>query len=263
MLQQYLQTNLRPLQEKLLGMLVEIDAICRRHQIDYWLDGGSILGAVRHGGFIPWDDDIDLAMRLEDLPRFMEIARKELPPHLYLVEEKANGMPAPKIKDRNSFVVEKGDYMDTNEERGLFIDIFPMTDHPNIPPKWLKRLARMHCKSTYILRGRHPYSWHSALQWIYFSMMRPLTGFAWWLSCRLFGTGKRFANVPSSNIYGTSHLREDIFPVKEIAFEGLRFLAPANPDGYLRNLYGDYMRIPPPEKRKSHALFYMVNLKEQ
>lgn len=263
MLHQYLQTNLRPLQMKLLEMLQAIDVICRRHGIDYWLDGGSVLGAVRHGGFIPWDDDIDLAMRLDDLPRFMEVARKELPPHFYLVEAKADGMPAPKIKDRNSFVVERGDYMDTNEDHGLFIDIFPMTAHPNISPRWIKRIARMHCKSTYILRGRHPYSWHSALQWAYFSVMRPLTGVAWWIAGKIFGTGQRFANLPASNIYGTTHRTEDIFPLKEIAFEGLQFLGPANPDAYLRNLYGDYMRIPPPEKRKSHALFYTVHLTDK
>ena len=79
----YLDRHRRAVQLKQLGILKAIDAICLRHGIDYWLDGGTILGAVRHGGFIPWDDDIDIAMRLDDLPRFVEAARRELPEGLY------------------------------------------------------------------------------------------------------------------------------------------------------------------------------------
>ena len=63
-LKQYMEDHRRAVQLKQLDILKEIDALCQRHHIDYWLDGGTILGAVRHGGFIPWDDDIDIAMRL-------------------------------------------------------------------------------------------------------------------------------------------------------------------------------------------------------
>ena len=71
--------HLRACQLKQLWILEEIEGICRRHDIAYWLDGGTLLGAVRHGGFIPWDDDIDIAMRLEDMRKFVEVAQKELP----------------------------------------------------------------------------------------------------------------------------------------------------------------------------------------
>ena len=62
-LEEYNRRNLRGCQLKQLDILEEIDRLCRRHSISYWLDGGTLLGAVRHGGFIPWDDDIDIAMR--------------------------------------------------------------------------------------------------------------------------------------------------------------------------------------------------------
>ena len=71
-------TTLRKMQLRILDILVEIDRICRKHDIKYWIDFGSLLGAVRHGGFIPWDDDIDVAMPSEDYQRFLEIAPKEL-----------------------------------------------------------------------------------------------------------------------------------------------------------------------------------------
>ena len=77
-LKQYMEDHRRAVQLKQLDILKEIDALCQRHHIDYWLDGGTILGAVRHGGFIPWDDDIDIAMRLDDLPRFVEEAKQYL-----------------------------------------------------------------------------------------------------------------------------------------------------------------------------------------
>lgn len=65
-IKEYSQQNLRACQLKQLAILEEIDKICKRHKIEYWLDGGTLLGAVRHGGFIPWDDDIDIGMSLED-----------------------------------------------------------------------------------------------------------------------------------------------------------------------------------------------------
>lgn len=67
---------LRKAQLIMLDMLVEFDAICQKHNLKYWLDSGTLLGAVRHKGFIPWDDDIDLSMPVEDYRRFKEIAKK-------------------------------------------------------------------------------------------------------------------------------------------------------------------------------------------
>ena len=83
-LEEYNRRNLRVCQLKQLDILEEIDRLCRRHSISYWLDGGTLLGAVRHGGFIPWDDDIDIAMRREDMERFAAEAAGELPPDLFL-----------------------------------------------------------------------------------------------------------------------------------------------------------------------------------
>ena len=83
-LETYRQKKIDAIQKKELAILCAIRDICDRHDIDYWLDGGTCLGAVRHQGFIPWDDDIDIAMRKEDMKRFIEVAKKELPEGMFL-----------------------------------------------------------------------------------------------------------------------------------------------------------------------------------
>ena len=99
-IKEYSQQNLRACQLKQLAILEEIDKICKRHKIEYWLDGGTLLGAVRHGGFIPWDDDIDIGMSQEDEKRFEEIAPKELPDWLYLQTPQSD----PGSKNHRSFL---------------------------------------------------------------------------------------------------------------------------------------------------------------
>lgn len=263
MLQQYLHQHLPALHAKLLGMLQEIDALCRRHGIDYWLDSGSLLGAVRHGGFIPWDDDIDLGMRAEDLPRFLEIAQRELPAHLYVVPESGGGMPATKVKDRNSFIVEIGDELRTPDKKGLFIDIFAMDTAPRLPHAWLSRLAKAVCKSRYILCAKHPYTLKAGVQFFYFSAVSLCARTAWKMATWCCGKGHRFGHLPKTNIYGAFHAYDTVFPLSEIEFEGCRFLAPAQAEAYLEEHYGDYRQLPPPEKRRGHALFYAVSLMEE
>ena len=120
-LEEYKRRTLRQCQLKQLGILEEIDRICRKHDISYWLDGGSLLGAVRHGGFIPWDDDIDIAMSLADLERFKSVAPKELPASLTFQTPQSEDTKEPivKVRDLNSFFVEPGDDFSANYEKGL------------------------------------------------------------------------------------------------------------------------------------------------
>ena len=159
-LERFKQRHLRACQLKQLTILEAIHNICQRHTIPYWLDGGTLLGAVRHGGFIPWDDDIDIAMHKADLQRFVEVAQKELPKGLIVQSpliDKHLKEPITKVRDLNSFFVEPGDDFSHNYEKGLFVDIFPFIAYPTLSRKLVKKLTLGISRSYSILHKAHHY----------------------------------------------------------------------------------------------------------
>ena len=261
-LEQFKQRQLRACQLKQLGILEEIDRICRKHDIGYWLDGGTLLGAVRHGGFIPWDDDIDIAMPLADYRRFVEVARGELPDHLVLQCPGDGAMKEPitKVRDRNSFYVEPGDDFSADYEKGLFVDIFPFIAYPNVSRSFARRFGLMYSKSYSILHKSHRYSLRSFAEFFWFGAKHLVARMVWTVA---FATKKKntyISNVLNSNGYGIMHRQDRVFPLSTIEFEGKSFSAPANPDAYLSDLYKNYMEIPPEDKRKIHAIFICASL---
>lgn len=262
-LKTYMQQHLRAVQQKELDILREIHRVCERNGLDYWLDGGTILGAVRHGGFIPWDDDIDLAMRREDLPRFVEAAQRELPDWLYVQTPEADPtrLPMVKIRDKNSFLVEATDDFTQPYPKGLFVDIFPLEPYPNVSRTFCRRITKGYCTANGVLRAKHYYSLRSVAELPWFGLKRALFGLVWKAACLLRGTKERYGNTLDTNGYGIIHHTADIFPTTTIKFEGEEFRAPARPEAYVANIYGpDYMQLPPPDKRKVHAIFYAETL---
>lgn len=264
-IKEYSQQNLRACQLKQLAILEEIDKICKRHKIEYWLDGGTLLGAVRHGGFIPWDDDIDIGMSLKDEKRFEEIAPKELPDWLYLQTPKSDPgskEPITKIRDCNSLYIEQGDDFCQPYVKGIFVDIFPFVDYPDIPRSWIKTLTKGISKSYSILNHRHTYSLRSFAEFFYFGGKYCLCSTLWKV-VGLFGKKTRYSDVPFLNGRGIAFDKKAVKPLGTIKFEGKEFPAPCNPDSYLTDLYGDYMKIPPVEKREFHSIFILPELRKR
>lgn len=260
-LKENIRQNLRACQLRQLEILKEIDRICQKHHIEYWLDGGSLLGAVRHGGFIPWDDDIDIAMSVEDEHRFEEVAPKELPSHLFLQSPRTDpgsNEPIVKIRDLNSLYIEPGDSFALPYAKGIFVDIFPMEDYPNISRKWIKRLTKGISKSNAILHHSHTYSLRSFAEFFWFGAKLMVCSGLWKLVCRLAPKG-RYSDIPILNGRGVSFDKASIKPLGKITFEGVEFPAPHDYDAYLTDLYGDYMKLPPPEKRESHAVYVALS----
>lgn len=262
-LQKYKEQQLRACQLKQLSILEEIDRICQKHQIGYWLDGGTLLGAVRHGGFIPWDDDIDIAMRQEDLDRFVSVAPSELREGLFLQTpqiEPQSKEPIVKVRDLNSFYVEGSDNFAADYQKGLYVDIFPMVDYPTLPKKWVKRITLGISKSYSVLHKSHYYSLKSFAEFFWFGAKYVVNKCLWSLLCAVRPKNVYLSNILINNGYGIMHRQDSVFPLGTITFEGKTFSAPCNPDAYLSDLYRNYMEIPPKDKQKIHSVFIMPEL---
>ncbi len=261
-LEEYRQQTLRPCQLKQLSVLEEIDKVCRKHQIPYWLDGGTLLGAVRHRGFIPWDDDIDIAMKKEDVIRFIDVARKELPEHLFIQNPDVEDTKEPivKVRDLNSFYVEGGDDFSASYQKGVYVDIFPFIPYPNVSRSFTRRYVRGLARSKSILSKSHKYSVRAVAEFFWFGMMYVIYSAIWQMARLFLRCDKKICVIPENNGYGVVYNNIDVFPLSTIVFEDLEFPAPHNPDGYLTALYGNYMQIPPVEKRQIHAVFIVPEL---
>lgn len=254
----YVADNLRACQLKQLSILEEVDRICRKHGLNYWLDGGTLLGAIRHGGFIPWDDDIDLGMTLADMQAFIRVAPAELRKGLFLQTpetDPGSKEPIVKVRDLNSLYIEAGDTFSADYQKGLYVDIFPFIDYPTVPRSWVKKLCKGISVSYSILHAQHYYSLRSFVEFFYFGAKYILFKLVWALICLLWPKGTYLSNVLVNNGYGIMHRKDSVFPLSAVQFEGKDFPAPGNTDAYLKDLYRNYMDIPPKEKQKVHACY--------
>lgn len=248
-------SELRKLQLKMLDILITVTSIADKHNIPYWLSGGTLLGAARHGGFIPWDDDIDIELLWDDYKKLLKILRKDLPDSLYLQtpDDKGYRLLFSKVRDRYSIVHEEDDNLDRYTEKGVYIDIFP--EERSYKP--LKSFVDYFYGRGYrrIKRGRPFHSFKYFFEYSTSLIMYPLgTVFKW--AARLFCALTKPDNILHSYGIGntTNHHASYMFPTSTIVFEGKVFSAPANPDAYLSKQYGNYMQIPPKDKRATHFL---------
>ena len=242
-------TQLRRAQNKMLDILKIVSEICDKNGIPYWLEGGTLLGAVRHKGFIPWDDDLDICVLRKDMHRLKKCLIKELPSDYEFLDRFTKWNYArlyAKVCDKKSNVVEP----DRNGiEYGVFIDIFPV--ERVLSQRTKKIVDAMYRIPIKGMRGCYGKSFviKSVFMLMYIPMTIPVLISR--LLVRILGS-KNYALPYGKKAYNTIPSKF-IFPLKKIEFEGLLFSAPDNPDKYLRRLFGDYMVIPPEEKRLVHT----------
>jgi len=245
---------LREAQLIMLDMLVEFDAICKEYNLSYWLDAGSLLGAVRHKGFIPWDDDIDISMPLEDYRKLLKLGNSGVFSKDIFFQtskiDKAFKFDYIKLRSNKGKIIEfheKGKQIEYHQ--GLFVDIFPMITVPNnnfyfeFYSKIFELIRMVSAVSLHTPNGvPHPEA-RLKLKKALYTMHQGWSG----KDLKVIYSGKMPDVAAWYDI-------DKIFPLKEIEFEGYSFSAPNDPHHYLSSLYAfDYMQLPPEDKRTTHA----------
>ena len=254
---------LRVAQEEMLEILKEIDRICEKHKIGYWLDYGTLLGAVRHQGFIPWDDDCDIGMIRSEYRRFINIVRTELREcFVFQTHETDPKYPRrlTKIRSKKIKIVEIDERENEGYHQGVFVDIFVYDFYPESARLVFKILNG--CLKYHKLRNKHPK--HSLIRSFFNVTYLPIALMYTLIRAgsEMFWSRMTEYKMPyiGPAMSQTGHLRlsdkEDYFPLMErMEFERCRFPVPHNPDKILKLLYGDYMSLPELNDRKGHSKF--------
>jgi lipopolysaccharide cholinephosphotransferase len=242
--------TLKDLHTILLSMMKDVDQVLRQHNLPYFLNGGSALGAYRHQGFIPWDDDIDIAMMMDDFIKAIPILENELKDkyiiHCFETRTCYNVLiPGMKIRLKNTRIEEVNELLSNKckDSDGIFIDVFvyskvnasKVKDLPlrlinqalmpvivffenlNINPVWIKKWFKWNAKVYHQLN--HNSKWVGFdLTWTFKSAFNPFV-----------------------------FKEDDIFPCQEMDFEGERFFVPKNIETYLATAIAPTFRDLPPE----------------
>ena len=245
---------LRRQQLRMLDILLEVDRICKKHGIRYWLSSGTLIGAARHAGFIPWDDDLDIEMLWPDYKRLMKILPKELPDHLALQTTRTDNnyfFFYAKVRDRRSHLEEQNRYDRVWREQGIYIDIFPFYRQP----QWIHTLSERTQGHVYAIMNRcrddmertRRNLWKvRAITRLNERVLHPLMRFV----CRFSNARETYGlGIPYHDV---RHM-EDIMPLAETAFEGHQLPVPHDMHAALTLKYGDYMQLPDVEKLALHV----------
>lgn len=252
-------------------MIKELDRVCRRNGIRYSIFCGTLLGAVRHKGYIPWDDDADIAMLREDYERFKRVA-DQLDPEICFFQDHETDSEYrwgyAKLRRTGTTFIRAGQEH-VKCKTGVFIDIFPLDDVPRGLVSQMVQDFYCFCLRKILWSEVGRYSETSALKRLWFrliSWIKP--DFVFRLYKRMEkksrndsvnrvrtltfpAFGKLYRKNPLRERYGLP--KEWFTKLREYEFEGLKLLGTENYDGILTYTYGDYMTLPPEEERVPHA----------
>lgn len=252
--------QLRRMQLLQLDMIKELDRVCRAHDIKYCMSYGTMIGAIRHKGYIPWDDDADISMLREEYETFKSVAHELDPAICYFQDHTTDPdyrWGYGKLRRTGTTFVRLGQEH-LKCKTGVFIDIFPLDDIPDRP------LARsLHTLKCFLLRkalwsevGKYSARGLERQCYRLLSRIPVKTIFAQLEKMSSASKNHRPNRVRTLTfpLFRKNSLRKEWFlDRKEYEFEGHLFFGPADYDGYLTSQYGDYMTPPPEHEREQHA----------
>jgi lipopolysaccharide cholinephosphotransferase len=265
------------IQQSQFEILLEIDNICRNNDIPYQLFGGTLLGAVRHKGFIPWDDDIDIAMTREDYDKFLKIASNEINSKYFIqnfLTDKYTYFAFTKIRIKNTTFIEKATQK-SKMNQGIFLDIFPLDNVINSDIEIKKHTRRINwlfyqkkIKTMELsLQGNSVFK--KLVKIIAFLIIYPTILFKTQekiirqidKACRIHSSkntnylGHLTNGVGKNRYKNFLYTKKDFYDNTNLEFNARLFPAPINYDNILKQIYGKYMLLPPEEKRVgSHGI---------
>ena len=250
-----------------LDILKQFDDFCSKHNLRYYLAGGTLLGAIRHKGFIPWDDDVDVCMPRPDYEKFLKVFPHEnLNENLQLLDVKFQNFDAPfcNIIAKNTTVINKFVHNQTNKK--LWLDIFPVDGLPQDDNEVVKIYKRGNFyRKLLMLCDANLGEGKTAFRKLAKFILQPLAKLYGkkQIINKLVSIGEMhpyeasdYVGIVTWGLYGAGErmLKAEFEKAVEVEFEGYKFPAFSCWDSYLHGLYGDYMQLPPIEKRKTHDM---------
>lgn len=275
--------ELKEIQSRLTVMLTVFDGYCKKNKLRYFAWGGTMLGAIRHRGFIPWDDDIDLMMPRPDYNRLMELTKTNFVDGYRIVgphNQEKMALAYLKMEDMNSTIVDN--ILTINNPSGIFIDIMPIDGIPSDPNEADRVFIQYKKYQKDAVSSSTPYTLKNVISSKNDIKKISILSYAKSIAYRILFSSQAFYKKCDElisfydydlsefvRVYPSPHFSQMIMKRKwfdniiDIEFENIKIKCPADYNSILTLLYKDYMKLPPIEKRCTDHNFFFISMERR